>query len=76
MKITFKTRYIYNENVLTSACPKSEALFEILSPRKTLKPSELPWVAKMGFEIELLGDVKEFSKSEGKRHQLSGRDLS
>lgn len=68
MKIKLKSRWIYNENIITAGCPRSEALFELLENRKTLKVKDLPNISKMGFEIELIGDtqplIKEISSSE------------
>lgn len=52
---------LIKENVLVSACPEADALFELMKPRKTLKPNELPWLSKMGFEVEVTGDTKELS---------------
>ena len=69
MKIKFKTRHIYRENVMISASPEADALFELLKPRQSLRPNELTWVAKMGFEIEIVGDVQELGK------ELKGKDL-
>jgi hypothetical protein len=62
MKIKFKTRNVYRENVLISASPESDALFELLKPRQHLKPSELIWVSKMGFEIEIVGEKRELDQ--------------
>lgn len=59
MKMKLKTRRVYNENVLVSACPEADALFELMKPRQSLRPNELPWVSKMGFEIEIVGETRE-----------------
>lgn len=61
MKIKFKTRRVYQENVLTAACPEAEALFELLRPRNAIRPNELKWVSKMGFEVEVIGDTRELN---------------
>lgn len=60
MKITFKSRWLGGENVILSGCPVSEALFELLENRKTLRVKDLRLIAKMGFNIELIGDTQYF----------------
>lgn len=54
---------------MISASPEADALFELLKPRQSLKPNELMWVAKMGFEIEIIGDTRELG------HEMSKGDL-
>jgi hypothetical protein len=56
MKIILKSRWINGENVIMSACPVSEALFQLLENRNTLRIKDLRLIAKMGFEMELVGD--------------------
>jgi hypothetical protein len=58
VKIILKSRWIGGENVILSACPVSEALFELLENRKTLRAKDLRLIAKMGFNIELIGDTQ------------------
>jgi|GEM_PF-4572523 hypothetical protein len=65
-KMIFKTRFIYGESHIYPGCPKSEALFYLLR-RGRLETHELPWVGKMGFEIELIGDTKEISEQMDKK---------
>lgn len=59
MKIRLKTRHVYRENVLIADSPEADALFQLLYPRQSLKPSELPLLGKMGFDIEIIGDTRE-----------------
>ena len=64
-KMRFIARHICNKIYLKPSCDKSFALMELLSqkgPRGTLETNELPSVARMGFEIDVVGDVKEFKK--------------
>ena len=58
----FKNRKKDNKNVLYSNCPEVDALFELMSPRKYLNPSELIHIAKMGFKWEIIGDIREFNE--------------
>jgi len=60
VKIILKARWIGGENVILSGCPVSEALFELLENRKTLRAKDLRLIAKMGFNIELIGDTQPF----------------
>lgn len=51
-----------------AACPISTALFELIQNRKTLKTTELHYLNKMGYEVEIVGDTHplamEFTKKE------------
>lgn len=69
MKIRLKTRWVYGENRFTPACEKSEALFQLLTNRQYIKPSELTLLGKMGYELELVGDTHELSK-ELEKHDM------
>ena len=68
MKIRLKVGKVYGETVIMAGCPVSEALFELIQNRKTLKTNELHYLGKMGYEVELIGDTHplaiEFSKKE------------
>lgn len=68
MKIKLKAAKVYGETIIMAGCPVSEALFELIQNRKTLKTSELHYLGKMGYEVELVGDTHplaiEFSKKE------------
>lgn len=57
MKIKLKSRWIYGENIMISACPVSEALFELLENRKTLRIKDLVFLGRMGFDIEFVGET-------------------
>lgn len=43
-------------------CPASQALFELIGSRQYLKPLDLPLVAKMGFTIEITGNIHPLSQ--------------
>lgn len=60
MKIKLKTRRVYGTNAILPACNRSEALFKLIG-RPTLTMQELSTVFKMGFEIEIVGEVKELA---------------
>lgn len=62
MKIKFKSTKIYYDNVLMAACPASEALFELIGSRQYLRPLDLPLVSKMGFDIEITGNIHPLSE--------------
>ena len=65
-KIKFIARSIYKKIYLKPACDKSIALCDLLSrgPRATLESSDLAIVGRMGFDIEIVGDVKELKKEQ------------
>lgn len=69
-KMTLTARRIYGRIYLKPGCDKSHALMSLLSnskgPRSTIDTNELSLVSKMGFDIDIVGDVKEF-KQEIKR---------
>lgn len=73
MKIKLKSRWVYRENMIMAACPRSEALFELLQNRHTLRPTDLALLGRMGFEVELVGDTPQLSaemnKKEIKHHR-------
>jgi hypothetical protein len=68
MNIRLKASKVYGETIIMAACPVSHALFELIQNRKTLKTTELHYLGKMGYEIEIIGDTHplalEFSKKE------------
>lgn len=55
-----KTRYNNRDAHILPACPEADALFELMR-RGTLTPQELPLIGRMGFDVEIIGDVKELS---------------
>lgn len=57
MKIRLKVGKVYGETVIMAGCPISDALFELIQNRKTLKTTELHYLGKMGYEVELVGDT-------------------
>jgi hypothetical protein len=67
MKIKFKSKRVYYDNLLFPACPVSQALMELIGNRPALKPMELSLVGKMGFDVEIVGEVypltQEMNKS-------------
>ncbi len=69
MKIKLSTRNVYGDNVLQAACDRSEALFQLIKNRSHLKAIELPLLAKMGFEIEIVGELRALS-SEMTEHEV------
>lgn len=71
LKIKFKHRKVNDQNVMTADCDASEALFNLMSPRKYIYPAELIHIAKMGFEYEVRGDLREF-KAEVTRLENTG----
>jgi len=60
--MSFIARYIHGKVYLKPGCDKSTALMDLLSkgPRGTLETTELPLLGRMGFEIDVRGDMKEF----------------
>jgi len=62
MKIYFKTRSVYRENVIIAhpECKRAEALFRLIN-RNHLKPNELPDVGRLGLEIEIVGDLQQLT---------------
>jgi len=69
MKITLKAAHIYGETLIMAGCPISEALFELIQNRKTLKPSELHYLSKMGYEVEIVGNTHPLAQ------ELSKKDI-
>ncbi len=62
MIIKFKSRFVYGQSIFTAACPRSEALFQLLRNREAINSSELSIIGKMGYEIQFVGDTHELSK--------------
>lgn len=60
MKIKLVSKYICNKISFRPGCDKSEALFDLL--QRDVKTNELHFISKMGFEIEIFGDKKEFER--------------
>lgn len=58
----FIARHIYGKVHIKPDCEKSEALMELLKcggSRSTLEPKELSNISRMGFQIDIKGDIKE-----------------
>lgn len=60
--LIFKHRKIYDKNVLSSGCLETDALFELMGPRKHLEPKELIHIAKMGYSWKIVGDTPSFKR--------------
>lgn len=60
MKMKLLAKSIYDKIHLRPGCEKSEALCELLN--RGVKTNELHLIAKMGFEIEISGDKREFDR--------------
>lgn len=60
MKMKLLAKSIYNKTHLRPGCDKSEALCELL--KRGILTNELNLISKMGFEIEIGGDKKEFDR--------------
>lgn len=63
-KFKLKAREIYGQMYLFPACTKSEAFSQILQtgPRAMISPNEVHLLTKMGLDVEIIGDAKEFKK--------------
>lgn len=61
-KMKFNARHIYGKVHMNPACESSEALAQLLGTRRALETNELHLVSKMGFDVEIVGDVKEYKK--------------
>jgi hypothetical protein len=64
-KIRFSASKVYTQTHLKAACPVSDSLFLLLK-RSTIHSNELMYVGQMGFEIELIGDIKPVVNDIGK----------
>lgn len=60
MKIRFKTRRVYGENIIIPFDERSEALFMVIK-RSHINIPDLYWLGKVGFEVEIVGEVKDLS---------------
>ena len=61
-KIKFNARSIYGKIHMNPACEASEALSQLLGTRRSLETNELHWVHKMGFDVEVVGDMREYKR--------------
>jgi hypothetical protein len=61
-KMKFNARYMHGKVNMNPACDASEALSQLLGTRRSLETNELHLVHKMGFDVEIVGDVKEYKK--------------
>ena len=60
MKMKFKGRYNYGKCQILADSEEATALFNLLR-RSYIEADELPWIGKMGFDIEIRGDVREIA---------------
>ena len=60
MKMKLMAKSIYNKVHLRPGCDKSEALCELL--QRGINTNELHLLGKMGFQIEIKGDKKEYDR--------------
>jgi hypothetical protein len=60
--ITFTARRIYGKIYMKPYCDRSEILCRLIG--RPLEVSELSLVSKLGFDISVVGDKKEFKEEE------------
>lgn len=67
--MTLRATKNYNETVLLPGCSKSEALYSLLNLKgKTkgyLNMTDLPHLSRMGFTVDVQGNVKAVSRDLG-----------
>jgi hypothetical protein len=62
MKMRLKGQHTYGKVIILSDSPEAQALFTLLK-KSSLEPTDLPLVAKMGFEVEVGGLVSELHRN-------------